>query len=63
MLCETVYVQYCRQWVEVSGLNIGSGLIWWLKAEEGVVKRKGITRVEKCRSWEHVTENTEVEGS
>jgi hypothetical protein len=60
MLCETVYVQYCSQWVEVSGLNIGSGLIWWLNAEEGVAKRKGITRVEKCRSCENVTKNIEV---
>jgi hypothetical protein len=40
-----------RQWVEVSGLNTGSGLMWRLKAEEGVVKRKEITRFEKCRSW------------
>jgi hypothetical protein len=38
-------------------------LIWWLKPEEGVVKRKGITRVEKCRSWENMTENIKVEGS
>ena len=58
--CETAYVQCCRQWVEVSGSNIGSGLIWWCKAEEGVVKRKGITRVEKCRSCKIVTKNIEV---
>jgi hypothetical protein len=29
--------------------------MWWLKAEEGVVKRKGIISVEKCRCWENIT--------
>jgi hypothetical protein len=37
--------------------------MWLLKVEEGMVKRQGITRFEKCRSWESVTENEKVEGS
>jgi hypothetical protein len=36
--------------VKVSGLSIGSGPTWRLKAEEGVVHRKGVTRLEKCGS-------------
>jgi hypothetical protein len=43
-------------------LNTGSGVTWKPKTEEGVVQRKGITSLEKCRSWEIVMENVKVEG-
>jgi hypothetical protein len=34
--------------------------MWWLNAEEGMVKRKGITRFQKCRPWESITENVKL---
>jgi hypothetical protein len=61
-LCETAYVQCCRQWVEISGLNIDSGMMW-LKAEEEVVNRNGITRFQKCTSCENINKNIKLGGS
>jgi len=46
----TAYVQCCREWVEISGLSIGSGVTWCPKVEEEVLQRKELPWFEKCKS-------------
>jgi hypothetical protein len=42
--------QCCRQWVEMSGLSIGSGVMWCPMAEEDVLQRRELSWLEKCKS-------------
>jgi hypothetical protein len=56
-------IECYRHWVEVSGVSFGSGVHGDPRQRTEWCRKKGITKSEKCKCSEILTENVKVEGS